>query len=376
MEYQYYEFQAIDRPLTSIDKDYVCRLSSRAKPTATCAVFTYSHGDFQGDPLTLLDRCFDAMLYEANWGQYQLAFRFPKSAINLSDLEVYCFDYIVEAFSTSRSVILNIQIDSQEHSRWIQEDESCLSDLIPLRQAILQGDYRVLYLAWLQAAAVSYSLEKESKEPPVPPNLGILDPPLQTFVNWLEIDSDLVTIAAQGNLTQQDQQEPFADWIKALSESEKEQILLKIVTAQSTIASQLQAQLRQKFAHDRQHLQHSGAERRSVAALMNLASTHRAERKSQERATAKAKRRQYLETLKSQKANLWEVIQDLIARKQVKPYEQAVQYLVDLRDLAALEGEVADFQSRIKQMKADYSNRPGLLRRIRDANLLSTDHLG
>ena len=40
MEYQYYEFQTVDRPLSKADRDYVSGLSSRVRPTASRAVFT------------------------------------------------------------------------------------------------------------------------------------------------------------------------------------------------------------------------------------------------------------------------------------------------------------------------------------------------
>jgi hypothetical protein len=50
-EYQYYEFLAIDRPLGAEELAYVRTLSSRVQPTPTQATFTYSVGDFRGDPL-------------------------------------------------------------------------------------------------------------------------------------------------------------------------------------------------------------------------------------------------------------------------------------------------------------------------------------
>ncbi len=40
-EYQYYEFQAIDRPLTEEQQAYMRSLSSRVELTPTQAVFTY-----------------------------------------------------------------------------------------------------------------------------------------------------------------------------------------------------------------------------------------------------------------------------------------------------------------------------------------------
>lgn len=49
-EYQYYEFQALDRPLTASEQAYISSLSSRVQLSATNAIFTYSYGDFRGEP--------------------------------------------------------------------------------------------------------------------------------------------------------------------------------------------------------------------------------------------------------------------------------------------------------------------------------------
>jgi hypothetical protein len=46
-EYQYYEFLAIDRPLTETQKSKISALSSRAHITSHMASFVYSYGDFQ-----------------------------------------------------------------------------------------------------------------------------------------------------------------------------------------------------------------------------------------------------------------------------------------------------------------------------------------
>lgn len=54
-EYQFYEFQAIDRPLSPEEREYVQSLSSRVKLTATNAQFLYNYGDFRGEPEKLLD---------------------------------------------------------------------------------------------------------------------------------------------------------------------------------------------------------------------------------------------------------------------------------------------------------------------------------
>jgi hypothetical protein len=59
-EYQYYEFQAIDRPLTPEEQEAVSRLSSRVDPHPWRAVFTYSYSDFPADPEKILAQYYDA----------------------------------------------------------------------------------------------------------------------------------------------------------------------------------------------------------------------------------------------------------------------------------------------------------------------------
>ena len=49
-EYQYYEFLAIDRPLSSKEMGELRRLSTRADITPTSFTNEYHWGSFKGDP--------------------------------------------------------------------------------------------------------------------------------------------------------------------------------------------------------------------------------------------------------------------------------------------------------------------------------------
>ena len=77
-EYQYYEWQTMDRALTATEQAEVNKLSSHIDVTSTRAVVTYNWGDFKHDPMQVLARTFDAFLYYANWGCQRLAFRSPR----------------------------------------------------------------------------------------------------------------------------------------------------------------------------------------------------------------------------------------------------------------------------------------------------------
>ena len=67
-EYQYYEWQTIDRSLSPNEREAVSGLSGHMETvTSTQAIVTYSWGDFKHDPRQVLLQYFAAHLYMANW---------------------------------------------------------------------------------------------------------------------------------------------------------------------------------------------------------------------------------------------------------------------------------------------------------------------
>jgi len=70
--------------------------------------------------------------------------------------------------------------------------------MIGLRDDILRGDYRALYLAWLKTLEMENLLDSVT-EPPVPPGLNKLSPALRTFVDFFEIDEFLIRLAAEAS---------------------------------------------------------------------------------------------------------------------------------------------------------------------------------
>ena len=84
-EYQYYEFAAIDRPLTPEQMTRLRALSSRASITPTRFCNFYTYGNFKGDPAALIQEYFDAFLYVTNWGTHELMLRLPRRLLNPGD---------------------------------------------------------------------------------------------------------------------------------------------------------------------------------------------------------------------------------------------------------------------------------------------------
>ena len=89
-EYQYYEFQAIDRPLTQSQIRELRSYSTRAAITSTRFANEYHWGDFKGDPRVWIEKYFDAFLYLANWGTRDLMLRLPCRLLEYEVARRYC----------------------------------------------------------------------------------------------------------------------------------------------------------------------------------------------------------------------------------------------------------------------------------------------
>lgn len=194
-EYQYYEFQAIDRPLTPAEQKKVASLSSRVDPHPTSAVFVYHYSDLPANPLQLLRRYYDAFFYIANWGSTWLAFRLPRHVLNLETIQQYLVEDYVVADEAGDYILLLISREDEEGYGWT-EGEGRLAPLLPLRQALLRGDFRLLYLAWLTTLNL-WDRDEAVVEPPIPAGLRNLTPSLQAFIEEFNRDPHLVTVAAR-----------------------------------------------------------------------------------------------------------------------------------------------------------------------------------
>jgi hypothetical protein len=368
-EYQHYEFQALDNPLTKEELSYVRSLSSRVELTSNKVVFVYNFGDFKVDPQQLVERCFDAMLYQASFGVQQVIFRFPRSLLNPLLFAPYCVPHFLTVSTTPDYVLLNLKITEEEGLGWIRE-EDWLTKLVPLRDDLLRGDLRMLYLAWLIAIQVDPEDDEEDLiEPPVPPNLGNLSSALGSFVDLFGLDEDLISAAAESSPLEEEESEPIETWVAALPESERNNLLVRLARGESHIASQLVQRLRQLNQQPRS-VEQPEQPRRSLADLMAIALIQEKNRKTREQQISRQVRVAQLEAIAPKEATMWQEVARLIELKQSKAYDQAIEYLIDLRDLAEQQGKLPQFVARIKKMRDDYSSRSGLVSRLQQAWLL------
>ncbi|MEO1401512.1 MAG: hypothetical protein AAFV72_09745 [Cyanobacteria bacterium J06635_1] len=113
-EYQLHEFQALDRALTNADLTYLRSLSSRVELTATSARFNCSYGDFRDDPVKVLERCFDIILYQANFGIRRLVIQLPIEMATSELYAPYCVSHLISVKTTPKSVIIDLNLINED----------------------------------------------------------------------------------------------------------------------------------------------------------------------------------------------------------------------------------------------------------------------
>lgn len=377
-EYQYYEFQAIDKPLKKKDMHALRELSSRAQITPTSFVNSYNWGNFRGDPLKLMEKYFDVFLYVANWGTHWSMLRVPLRFINFDLIRKYCLGENVTAYRKGENLVFEFNSDTDDYE-W-EEGEGWLSSLISLRSDIIHGDYRCLYLGWLYCAQAG-DFEDDESEPPVPPNLDDLNAPLKSFVDFMRIDTDLVAVAAENSASKDrgTDQKGLRSWINNLPEKEKDDILLRLIKDHDP---HLGTELMGRFQQTEPVEDHDTTEKtpRTVEDLMAKAETYSTERerriaeqqaierarKEQEKAIAREK---YLNDLTGTEDAVWKRVDDLINKKRSSDYDEAVLLLTDLRDLSKKTKKEAVFEGRLGRIREEHYRKVSLISRLSNAGL-------
>jgi hypothetical protein len=382
-EYQYYEFRAIDRPLSKRELTELGGLSSRAQITPVSFVNTYNWGNFKGDPLELMEKYFDAFVYVANWGTRQFMLRLPARLCDLKAMRPYLSGDAVTVTQKDEKLIL--EFSSEDEPEDWEEGEGWMASLMPLRDKLIQGDLRCLYLSWLLSAQ-SDELEDDEQEPVVPSGLRNLSAALQSFADFVRIDPDLIEAAAaeSGDLEANvSSKEDLQAWISALSEPEKNIALLKMLGQEDPM---FRMELLKRFHADISHQQGTrprAGKRRTVGELLAAAQSITAEkqkreterraaeeaRRKQEQATARAK---HLKQLEGRETELWQRVGELVQTSKPKEYDLAVTLLADLRDLAAHTGQLSGFRSKLSRLRERYSSRPSFQQRLIKAGLGDT----
>lgn len=362
-EYQYYEFQAIDRPLSDADRQALRALSTRARITATSFTNEYHWGDFRGNPVQLMERWFDLHLYTANWGTKRLMIRLPQRLVARSRLDRFlrCVD-LVRIRESGENLIVVVHQDHQDDQPYFtydEDDSDHLAAMAPLRADVLAGDWRLFYLLWLTAVE-SGRLQDADTEPL--PGIGPLTGALKAFADFFAINPDLVQAAAESPLYANGGL-PAAQVravVAAIPDTEKTALLCRLAAGEPHVAAELMCKVRAAAAT----ASDADTGHRTVVDLRTRAAEIRKQVEAAEAARLEEERRARLAVVRRQGAAVWRKINGEIEKRNARGYDRALELLLDLRELAQEDGALAAFSERVHALQKRHYRKLRFIERL------------
>ena len=379
-EYQRYEFMTIDRPLTRAQLDAVNALSSHIEASSTHALIEYHWGDFKHNPIGVLHEFFDGFLYWANWGSPQLAFRFPHGILPADLIDGYDLEDFVKFTQYPDYDILDIHFgEMQGPDEWTAYE---LGSLIAIRDELMEGDLRVLYIVWLAAQIMieGYDEEEDYDEeeiedeeeddeisvPPVPPGFGTLTAAQQALAELLQVPQELlVATARQSNAAVSSIKDDVAAWVKLLPPERQNDYLVRLAHNEPGLSRLLVRELRE-LGQDKSRVTPSTGEHVTYATLLVESKAITAQLEREKREQEQAARLRHLQEIHDHQDAYWHQVEQAVMRGTGTGYDEALRLLVELRAAADQFKETQEFQDRFRAWVRPHLRRPAFVKRLQD----------
>lgn len=381
-EYQFYEFRTIDRPFTAAERAEIHTWSSRAEVDSHKAQFVYHYSDFHKNIEDAMFQYFDAMVYYANFGCKTLMFRFPLALVNKKELVAYTFSDNIELLTKGDYVLLKIEENIQDggYEDWIDEGGINLADLMGVRQQIINGDYRALYLAWLYFHSPDskasfpddyYEEEEENNEddtakmgaiePPLPPHLKHLGSDLQHFADFWGLSEDWISAAAVGSKEKVEDIDNKADFIAKLPEAEKADFLLRLANQEVNLGAVFLKRLKELEPKQKT----VALQGRKVQEIAELAEEIKGKRLFKDNEIAQQKRLETLEKTHKNRLLIWTETVSLLALQTANGYDKGVENMENLYKAAEHFEDLPAYKAKLAATLAPHRTSKALMKRLK-----------
>ncbi|HEY7415999.1 MAG TPA: hypothetical protein VH593_12450 [Ktedonobacteraceae bacterium] len=371
-EYQRYEFMTSDRPLTRAQLEAVNALSSHIEASSTHALIEYQWGNFKHDPIKVLHTFFDGFLYWANWGSPELALRFPHGILPAELIDGYDLDAFVTFTQHPDYDILDIHFGEMEGpDEWIDYE---LGSLLSMRDELMDGDLRSLYVVWLASQHMMGSDDEGEDDainvPPVPPAFHKLTAAQQAVAELFQVPQELLIAAAQHSQTPAPStDDDVAAWVKLLPPDRCSDYLIRLAHHEPGLSRLLLKELRELNPGKASPTFPRG-ERVPSATLFAESRTIQAQLKREEHERQQAIHQQHLQDIHHHQDHYWHQVDQAVTRGSGAGYDEAVRVLTELRETSSHFQESQEFQERFSAWVQPHLHRPAFIKRLQDRTFL------
>ena len=361
--YIHYEFVTVDRPLDPDQIDELRAISTRAEITPSSFTNEYNWSDLAADPTSLMARYFDVGLRWTSNGDRLLLLRLPHSRATRRTLAPYFDGEGLSLRKFGDHLVLEINFEDEDAD--YDSFEWSLGPLMPLRAALLTGDLRPAYVAWLWAATrdryEDELIDHESEEPAVPPGLAQPSSAISALVDFLEVDQDSFTAAAEGSPASNHDEDAVLQWVRSMSGRQQQQWLLRAIERpELTLGAQMISTFREQNPTAVSSVRTLGELRARAEVIRKARELEAFEASEVDRARREAEQECELQQLRKRWATSWTRLERLINDKQ---YDEAAELTMKLRDADAGR-RTPDFEERLASLKGHTGRRRGYWQRV------------
>lgn len=230
-EYQYVELRAVDRPLDDKQLKFAESQSSRADVSRWALSCEYNYSSFRGDVDKLLRQGYDVYLQYTNYGDREIKLRLShglpcKKTVWSKYTAVENLNWAKDKKGSGGILTLRSYREEMEQ---LWGFDSYLDAAIEIREHLIGGDLRALYLLWLCAADDDFNDPEEIIEPPVPHGLADMPDGCYQLLPFFGLDPLLIEAAGDGTGTAPETssvQQNIDHWI-ATTDNDKAKALLR-----------------------------------------------------------------------------------------------------------------------------------------------------
>lgn len=371
-EYQYYEFIALDGPISDAGLRYAEGCSSRADVSRVHWRNEYNFGNFSGSEETLL-QYYDAHFYIANWGTVRFALALPEGVLDLDALQPYVQGHeqventLTIGSSGKRTII---RWEQHEEGGWgWTEGAGILGHLSGIREELMRGDYRALFLGWLADFHPDEwrdSKNNTSLVPPIPDGLDNLSPALHTFLEQFLVDRDVLAVVAGLAQDTMPDRIPISDVIDKMPTADMQNLLTRVADGDGLrVMSELNRLTYPKSQTPIDQTMTCVDLATKAMAVREDRLRKEAEAADAKREQAAALRRQHLKGVMKRADTIWAGLDALVDQKTASAYDNVATQLKELRDAYEQEDGAAQFQNRLAAFRQQYARRPAMMKRIK-----------
>ena len=369
-EYQFVQFIAIDRPLTDEQMEFMQRQSTRARISRREFTNEYHFGDFHGKSLEMMRHGFDLHVHFTDYGVRRLMFRLPAGlpcgtvAFRAFALK-YNLEWTVDETGAGGVLMVQPESDGRMWDSYVDGLKDLLCKLTPVREMLMAGDLRPLYLAWLACEP------EEGKEPPVPAGLKQLPEALRNFANFFELNDDLLQAAATESADVEDRPVPplpVRQWLKSCTDSQRTELLEQILFDETgMVRADTLAEIRKSQKIAAWPVTKSS---RTIDDLRELAEQQVAIRRAAETAAREQQQQQRRKRMKEQPDETVEKMRNLVSQRSTQKYAEAVALLSELLDVLGPEDGPPFTQAVAQQLRKQVPGARGLVPMLKKSGFL------